>query len=223
MPTWGHDDEDCAGALGGSWGLPWGFSGPEHTAEAIDRLIEEYKGSDDLKKLICIFAERWDLVDDVAEKVQGTFTLDAAGGVQQDAVGSFIGLSRNLDTDTDYRRNLKVQAQLLLPQGRNFSSAMIKIIRTLLNDPDGLRDIDFVEAYPLGYIIQVDDLTVDESNLLVRFLPFTRPATYQGLLVFANAGGFVYDSDNAFVPQGGGYGTVNDAAMGGGYGHITEI
>ena len=210
MTDWGSD-----------WGSDWGLTGTDHEEEILARFLEQYKGKTNWINLATIFAERAQAIHDLAIDVRDAFHPDNAVGEQQDYIGNRIGLDRAGFPDDDYRVQQNVQTHLLLPEGRSLISNQFALIREAIQD--AISNIDIIEVFPLGYRIEVEDLSSAERSILVRFLPFCRPATYDAALVSYPAGGFVYDSSNPYTPTGGGYASVNNLSLGGGYAHVEQL
>jgi hypothetical protein len=207
---------------GNKWGELWGAGDPNYEDAANDRLLEQFKSSANLKEMIAIVSRRWDRLAYIARQVEGAFVLDSAEGVQLDLLGRILTLDRGTNDDDRYRIRLRAFSFLIIPGGRNRIARILEIIRTLTGD-DG-RDIDYSEAYPMGYVFQIDDVTASEEQDLLDFLPFTRPACYQFWLVLADSDGFVYDdADGIFVVEGGGYSDSLDLTVGAGYGTVVEV
>ena len=211
MATWGHP-----------WGHLWGLSAPDYQAEALARVTEYYKVATNLKALIAADAARWEHIAHVAELVGGAFSLESAEGVQLDVAGRVLNLPRGTDTDARYRLRLQTRALHVLPEGRNRLATIIAIVRKLTDEN---RQIAYLESYPRGFVIEVDNLTAEEEQDLLDFLPLTRPATYNALLVSTDdVFGFVYEDDTGGATVTGlGYGDSTDAATGGTYADATEI
>lgn len=210
------------GGRGSFWGTSWGGSPPDYEAAALARIMEQYKQSTTLKTILTIHADRWEKVAWVAEAVGVGFGLNDSIGAQQDVIGRILDLARGLDTDERYRILLTTRAQHIIPAGRNRIPVILTIIRLLTGDDD--RDINWIESYPMGYIIEIDDLTAQEKSDLLDFLPLTRPTCYQAWLVDAALDGFVYDTTTGSVtPEGKGYSSSVDNTLGGPYASVQEI
>lgn len=210
------------GHWGAPWGEFWGGDSIDHEAEALARIIEQYKQSPNLKSIISEHGKRWSQIDYVIQEIEDAFILESAEGVQLDVIGRILDLPRGLDTDERYRLRLTTRAQHILPEGRNRIPTITRIVRILTGD-DG-REIRWYESYPCGYALEIADLTAQEISDLSDFLPLTRPIVYQAWLVITAADGFVYeDSSGSTTVTGNGYGNTLDPAMGGGYANLLEL
>ncbi len=220
MAEWGQD-----------WGNFWGCDDVDHKAEILARFTERWRNKPDFKKLMCIFADRWQNVQHVYGKIEVMHHIDNAEGVQLDVVGRRINLPRLAETDADYKQLLKIQALLIYPDKTtddgvvtvSRSLLMFEVIRTIMGDD--IRDVDFLEQYPLGGRLQIDGLTAKEEEQMLRFLPKTRPVTYDLSLVTATLDGFQFDSElgTPLDGPGSGFGSTIQPALGGPLASIKEI
>lgn len=176
---------------GSKWGLgfPWGSgpSGPLELADcqtAQDRVLMQHRGlsTENLLKLACIVGRVWGNVRDEAVDVRNAFDLDTAVGDQLDKIGRLVNLPRNSLDDTDYRRFINIQIQLIL-QSTGSGPNIIAIIRTYLGPT--ANPVVFISAPPYQFSISALDMAEADWDILV---PFMRKALVAGVLGIAVAG-----------------------------------
>lgn len=191
---------------GSPWGLgfPWGM-GPVGEFELADcatakkRLLMQHKGlsTENLLKLACIIGRLWGNVRDEFAAVRDAFDLDTAVGDQLDKIGSVVDLPRSSLDDTDYRKFLNIQIQLIL-NSTGTGENIIGIIRTYLG-PTG-NPVVYISAPPYHFSISALDMAEADWDILV---PFLRKALIAGVLGVAIAGlpgSIVWGSQTAGAP-----------------------
>lgn len=209
---------------GNKWGkgAQWGSGSIDYEDAATGRLLEQFKGSPNLNEIVAIFARRMDHAAYIFRAIEAAFILDSAEGSQLDVLGRILDHARGTDTDDRYRLKLKAKAFLIIPGGRNRLPRMFEIISTLIGGTE--RIVGYSENYPCGYQIILLDLTATEEQDLQDFLPFTRPITYNGWLIFTETEGLVFDdNDGVYTVSGLGYGDQLDGATGGEYADAVEL
>ncbi len=191
---------------GSKWGLgfPWGSgpSGPLELADcqtAQDRLLMQHRGlsTENLLKLACIVGRVWGNVRDEAVDVRNAFDLDTAVGDQLDKIGRLVNLPRNSLDDTDYRRFINIQIQLIL-QSTGSGPNIIAIIRTYLG-PTG-NPVVFINSPPYHFTISALDMTEADWDILIPFLRKALVAGVLGVAIGGGAGSIVWGSQTAGAP-----------------------
>ena len=168
---------------GDQWGDLWGgkiVEIPNHEEQAKDRLIAFFKSKQKVVDLIGIYAERWQIIENVFEDLRTLFDLDNAFGDIQDKLGSILGIDRMGVDDTQYRVFLKARAELFIPKRRTVEG-LLQLTRALLNDT--IRTIGYIEHYPKTFIMTISGITSDEERFFRLFLKHSRPATYNGSII----------------------------------------
>jgi len=76
---------------------------PNHVAEALALLIEQFKRSDNLKALITVFATQVQDLENATNQLLIFRSLDRASGEQLDGLGDIVGIARGGRSDESYR------------------------------------------------------------------------------------------------------------------------
>ncbi len=119
---------------------------------AVSLLIERFKDSEDLQKLLEIMTVAvMDLQTTVFE-IDDIFVLPTATGAELTIIGNIWDVSRRLDiveTDDDYRTKIEVKAVLSV-------SGTIPEIKKVLYTFYNATYVDYMKAYPAGYHLLTD-------------------------------------------------------------------
>lgn len=170
-----------------------------HVVDGLNRLVYAVRDADDLKKMITIFLERVQAIENVYTGIRPSllFDIPTAYGPQLDQIGSIVGLPREGWDDDLYRIYLRTQALLILPDRRT-QIILIQVIRSLMDTLTNV--IVYTELRPKTYIV---DITGPDLATLVfwnrKFLERCRPITYNVLIIFHPEDAFGYLDDTAVV------------------------
>ena len=183
-----------------------------HVEDAKDRLVYALDNASDLKKILDIFNERKQAVENILRGITPTllFDIPTAYGAQLDQLGRLLGLPREGWSDELYRVYLRTQSLLILPDRRT-QAKIVQVIRSLM-DTD-LGTIGYAEFRPKTYSLDIAGATLDELVLWNRkFLEKCRPATYNSLIKWIPEDPFVFDDDSGTVTVTG-EGFSDDSAI----------
>lgn len=89
-----------------------------HSDQAIARLMEQYKEKENIEKLIRIYTDRIQEIEDALQPLYLDRMIDNAEGVQLDRFGEIVVLDREGRSDEVYRRFLKVKIGINISKGR---------------------------------------------------------------------------------------------------------
>jgi hypothetical protein len=181
-----------------------------HTADALFRLMQQYKDKPRLAALIAAF------VDPAQDLESAIYALDAGRqlyssvGKQLDNLGEIIGITRGGLSDAQYL------IFLLGTIAKNNSDTTIDTMITLVQLLFSAQVVQLKEMYPAAVAFGVGGTTLDPAlyplveqiiiDTLGAGISLVDLAVYDGLGAFAFAGGAQTD---------GGFGDVNDSAVGG--------
>ena len=90
----------------------------DHVDQALNRLLEQYKESGNLKSIITAFTEQYQDMEDAGDDMNRLQFLDDAVGIQLDLFGTIVVLKRQGFDDDDYRRLLRVKIGQNISKGR---------------------------------------------------------------------------------------------------------
>lgn len=88
-----------------------------HVEDALNRLIEQYKGSDNLKEIITAFVAQIQDLEDVGIEMFLNRFVDNAVGIQLDRFGEIVDFARQGFDDEFYRILLKVKIGINISSG----------------------------------------------------------------------------------------------------------
>lgn len=116
-----------------------------HDAAAKARLITQYQESDNIKKIVTIYAKQVQDVEDAIKELLDERSIDSAIGYQLDLLGTILDEPRVGLGDDDYRLLLKAKIAQNVSEGT--PEDIIGIFRMLLR-PD---EIFYNEVHPAGF------------------------------------------------------------------------
>lgn len=91
---------------------------PDHVAEALALLIEQYKRKDHIRSLLDSYVEQIQILEGVAYDVWEKFLLDFAEGEQLDVLGRIVQEERGEKSDEQYRSFIKARIAINRSNGR---------------------------------------------------------------------------------------------------------
>ncbi|UYL04383.1 hypothetical protein EPNKCIFM_00081 [Klebsiella phage KP13-16] len=83
---------------------------PDYVKDTFDLLLEQFKGSDNLVKLLQVIASMKKQIDDEVIFLGKHRTIDTGTGIVLDNIGEELGVPRNGASDDDYRNILKIRS-----------------------------------------------------------------------------------------------------------------
>jgi len=148
--------------------------------------VNQEAGFDNYRKIVVALAEPLGELLDVIEQIQNSFYLNTAVGDQLDKLGSIVGLARSGFTDSAYRRNLRIQIEIIASRLRELGgvdgnwtgtiNSLLKIIELFTGDPNN----NYQPVYPYSFQVQINTpLTTLEIQELFQLI---RRAIYAGVL-----------------------------------------
>lgn len=191
-----------------------------HNADALNRLLEQYKGKTNLKKVIEIYTKQ---VQDLEDAFYTFFLLKSiqdSEGAQLDLIGKVIGQVRKLgESDETYRINLAVKI------GINTSEGELEKVISIFKIITGSEWVK-LDDYENGNIgLTGNNLPIDQNSINLIFSNVER-ILLAGvrLLTIVDASvddSFAFFGDNTVV-NGKGFGSVSDAALGGKFAKLLQ-
>ena len=170
-----------------------------HVVDGLDRLAYALDNAVDFRKMLTIFLERSQALENAIRGVTPTllFDLENAYGAQLDQIGNILACPRQAWPDEEYRVYLRTQALLILPDRRT-QARLMEVVRSLMNTTAGA--IDYSEFRPKSYLVGVTGPTLEELHFWnLRFLERCRPITYNTQTIWHPEGAFGYDDATATV------------------------
>lgn len=136
------------------------------------------------QKLIKVFAESAQDIQDVIQQLKTQRNLFDAEGIQLDRIGEILGLTRlGGESDSDYRERL--QFQIFINQGFGTPEELLRILAFLTN----ATETGIIEIFPASYQLYTNGLTFpDPPEELVDALTASAPAGVQRPPIVATYG-----------------------------------
>lgn len=189
--------------------------------DSFDLLLQQFKGSPNIVKLLTIVAQMKQIVDDSIIGVGKLRLINTATGVYLDNIGEELGVPRNGADDEDYRIVLKIRSY------RTQTAGTRPQIIDLLSRFTG-TDEDTINTY-VGYEKSFDvffyngcldaDYAIDELLKIFPILSSYRLGSKSGLPLGFKS---IYDTEDP--KQFGGFGSIFDNDVGGdNIGHMASL
>lgn len=137
----------------------------DYVESALDRLPEQFKNSENFKKLITVLVKQLQQVEDAVYSMRNLFDIDNSEGAQLDLLGKILGAPRAGRDDTRYKLRLKGQQLIFFSGGE---SERIRKVLELCVPGSNPNVQDNGEAAFLATMAQVTISDPLETALLVR-------------------------------------------------------
>lgn len=186
-----------------------------HVAQAIDRLVQQYKGKERIEGLITAFVTGTQNLESVYQDLLANRAIDTSFGTNLDRIGDIVGISRNYnEIDDDYR--IRINTQILINISNGEPERAIEIFQRLT----GASLVIYGETFPAGVTVFGDASKSDQDEINQIFTQMERvvPAGVR----IDHLGEF--DTNEPFSMDGSlpgfGFGDLNDASIGGKLGSL---
>ena len=207
--------------LGDTWGIQ-ALPGPDKYCTIADERVlaqmDDTPGTRNFRDMLCDFVFAMGTFEDVAIDVGEAFDVDVAQGVQLDAIGAVVGLPRQGFGDTDYRRFLNIQIDLLLSGARDEANwtgtheNILAISRTFIGVAAG--PIVLINLPPYSFLLTVPTITGAEMAVLATFICKAIYAGVLGQAITILASDSLWDSDAVGpIADGGIWGSASVAVV----------
>ncbi len=174
----------------------------DHSEQMIARLPGQHQDAVNLQKLLTIYGDRVQALEDIAQGIRPEvlFDIETAATAQLDQIGTLIGLPRDERDNAAYVIVLRTQALLILSDRRT-QGRLMEIVRSLLDTPAGT--IGYTEFSPKSYSLSVPSATLDQLISWIPLLRRTRPITYNVQMFWTQLGHFDYQDQTGTIPVPG--------------------
>lgn len=179
-----------------------------HTTRGLSRLIEQFKGKVNIEKLLKIVLSELDEIETALQEVLVYREIDQAYGSQLDLIGDLIGRSRDGYSDADYRARLKLQI------GINTSESEADRILTVWKALTGSPSVSLTENFPAALTLTAQTSAVD-PNVIQEIERISAAGVKLNYTIISGVPFGFFDSD------GLGFGTTDDAGVGGAFVSLT--
>ncbi len=133
-----------------------------YVAEGLARMLDQFDGSVDLRKLASVFLDQAQTLEDAAFPLLGERSLDNATGDRLDRIGQLVGEARAGRDDTTYRLALKGEIAVLSSRGTAEDMLVIVQLFVQMVTPD----YELREYFPKGFYLRpVNEVLTDALAL----------------------------------------------------------
>ena len=138
----------------------------DHGADALTRLIQQYKGSPRIQALLCAFLDPvGDAEADVYDLLTEALDISVAVGDQLDLIGEIVGEVRNGRTDADYRKGLRTKIRINRSHGRIEDLIEVAILWELITADNA---VEVEEKPPAAVVVTLHSTPLDPFGLFDR-------------------------------------------------------
>lgn len=182
-----------------------------HEAEAIARLVPQYRNKARLEALLRVYARMIQGLEDAAWELLAAWDIDAQEGAQLDRIGAVVGQAREGRDDPTYR--IWIRGRIALNRASGTVPELVDLVRRL--SPAGATSA-IRPQFPAGLIAEImgaAGLTAPIAQQLARVLQLGRAAGVSLDVVWSTAseaGTFAFSGG-----AGAGFGSTADPAVGG--------
>lgn len=180
----------------------------DHTAQALNRLAEQFKGKPRIAALISSLTDRTQEFENVALDLYLQRWVTSATGVSLDNLGAIVGEARNGHADDEYR--LWILARIQVNRSNGKGDEILTLLALLLQSDEGFR-VD--PRYPAAFEVSIDelptDLTADEIFQILSaargagvgmVMIYSLPPGTSGAFTWAEGTDMDVDSDKGWAP-----------------------
>lgn len=140
----------------------------DHTATALDRMLEQFQGSVNLRLLASSYVDQVQTLENTAIQLLHDRSLDTGTGHRLDGLGQLVGITRSGEDDEAFR--LRIRGELAVLNSQGSLENLIAIMRLLLELPDSV-DIQINEYFPKAiYMRPRDFIFTGDPDLIAALL-----------------------------------------------------
>jgi hypothetical protein len=126
---------------------------------ALDSLISQFKGKENIEKLVKIFSKEAQLLEDVVYQLLELRYLNNATGDQLDQIGKRLGIIRTSHSDEIFRTSIKVKA--LSKRNEGTTENVLELLRLISGDPN----VSVYNFEPYGVVATYNSTCVPENRV----------------------------------------------------------
>jgi len=162
---------------------------------AIDLLIEQFKNSADLHKLIGALLSPAQEIEYVLGDIITLTALEIATADQLDIIGEIVGESRESRSDTEYRNAIKIR--IFLNSSTGSAETIIMLCRFLTR----ASTVRYLEAYPAKCILTFKTIYTPPVNLQSALESVAPAGVKLSLYQSDDDEDFSFGEENEFYPD----------------------
>ena len=173
----------------------------DHTADALARLLEQFKGRAKLESLIESYIDQIQKIENVVWDLHEDRHVDSAAGVNLDKLGELVGQDREGRTDPVYRNWIK--ARIIINRSSGKPAEMYRIGELIL---DTLDHSELEEQYPAAVVFRAFEVSTD-ATALAELLNLATPAGVRFILEWSDSAEteLFRFSDDLTLPEADGF------------------
>lgn len=163
VARWGETEEQNTGLIA-SWGyLEWDGSEVTHYTDVVERtqnlLIEQFEDKPNINKLVAIFAENFQELEEVIDSLKSVRDLNTATADRLDILGDIVGVSRGTMDDDDYREAIRLQ--IFVNQSCGEPETIIRALRAFART----TAIHYKEVHPGKILLEFRSIFTPPARL----------------------------------------------------------
>jgi len=187
----------------------------DHVAQALNRVIEQYKESPRLIFMLTTIVEQIQEIEDALIDLMDKTWIDTAEGEQLDQLGLLLNVTRGGFSDDVFKTRLKAAIVRYTSSGR--AEQVISAIQLLSQANTIVLEELFPASIRITAIGAVSPAgTLEELKAAIKGA--MAAAISYSALVISSANPFVFDGDP--YPDGRGFGDALDSSVGGNFAEI---
>ncbi len=135
-----------------------------HSADALLRLLEQYRGKDNIESLFTPFLTQVQEWEDAVHEMLELLEIDTMDGVTLDTIGALVGRVRPASSTTDAIYRVLIKAQI----GANTSEGIAQDVLAVFDILKSTNEGSMTEYYPacLGFYIEGSLSAEIEDNFI---------------------------------------------------------
>lgn len=181
-----------------------------HVQQALGRLLQQYKNSENLKGLLTAFVQEIQNIENMNFDLLTNRTLDNATGTTLDNIGSIVGVARQVgESDANYRT--RIREGIFKNRAQGTAEILIEVVQ-LFTEATVIVYSEGAEA-SFAFWINDQSMTQDEIDALYEGLRASKAAGVKIEGVTAFDGGDAFAMDGTALEKG--FGSVTDPLAGG--------
>lgn len=182
----------------------------DHEAQAINRLLTQYRGKGNLEGLMGLIGKRTQGQEDAIFELLSARELATAVGAQLDGAGRLVGQPRNGLDDDSYRT--RIQVRRLINRASGTGNDIVRAFQ-LLTRPAPSLQVVLEEQFPAGLVLRIEGGATPLPSDYAAILQLCKAAGVRAIFEWipcAPSLAFAFDG-----ADGEGFGDATDASVGG--------
>lgn len=179
----------------------------DHSARAKNLLIEQFKNSENLKKLVGCYVDQIQDIEFTISDIISSRNINTATGNSLDILGERVGESRNFRSDADYRVAIKFKIFLNVSNGE--PETVISALKSFTN----ATYVHYSEPYPATVLLTYQSDTLPPTDLQSKIEQIA-PAGVQILIAYTSNlnSVFAFDGEGGFpaLPNTAGFNELTE-------------